>query len=260
VTTFKVDLVIVPRDSFGQMASDYLANAIKAVSSSSPVIGTATGGTVEDIYNHLAARSRGDTVLRETLVNSSYFGMDEYAGMSPDNPQSYAYFMRKHLLAPTGIPPENLRLPSEKTVAPAPGSTDGRSVYDDLIESLGGIDVQIAGIGENGHLAFNEPGSDITSWTRRVQLADKTIAVNSRYFSDPSEVPREAYSVGIQTVLRAKEVILFASGKKKSWAVQRMVEGLPGPDCPASYLLTRPNVTVFLDWDAADNLRCTFNP
>lgn len=255
VTKTKVNLFVVPPANFARAASDYLISVVQGLSESSCVIGTATGGTVEDIYRLTVERALIDSRLRETLCNASYFGMDEYAGLSPDNPQSYAHFMRTRLLAPVGIPQENLRLPSEETVAPAPGATDGRSVYDEMIASLGGIDVQIAGIGENGHIAFNEPGSSPTSWTRRVELAERTIAANARYFSDTSEVPREAFSMGVQTVLSAKKIILFASGRKKSLAIQRMLEGLPGKDCPASFLLTHADVTVFLDWDAAERLR-----
>jgi glucosamine-6-phosphate deaminase len=122
-----------------------------------------------------------------------------------------------------------------------------------MIFDVGGIDLQLAGIGENGHLAFNEPGSMRTSWARRVELAPGTKEANARFFFS-SEVPCEAYTMGIQTILRAKSVVLCASGKKKARAVQRMIEGRPGSDCPASFLLDHGDVTVFLDWDAASDL------
>ncbi len=252
----KVQLLIVPPEDFGQMAGDYLVSRIFSIFSfPSYTLGTATGGTMEGIYRHLVERALIDSILRTSLRMASYFGMDEYVGLNADNPQSYAFFMRKHLLDPIGISVENLRLPSAESVTCAPEADDGPSVYDQMIGSFGGIDLQFAGIGENGHLAFNEPGSSEKSWTRRVQLVQSTIDANARFFSNPSEVPREAYSMGIQTILNAKSVILFASGKKKSKAVQRMLEGRPGPDCPASFLVGHNDVTVFLDWDAASDLR-----
>lgn len=261
VVLTKMKLHIVPPSCFARAAGDYIVSILLEIADSfSLTIGTATGGTMEGIYTCLVERALRDSILQESLQKASYFGMDEYVGLCAEDHQSYAFFMRRHLLSPIGIPIENLRLPSEETAIPVPDVFDDYSVYDQMIASLGGLDIQFAGIGENGHLAFNEPGSAITSWTRRVQLAQSTIDANARFFSDPSEVPREAYTMGLQTVLKAKRVILFASGKKKARAIQRMIEGLSGPDCPASFLLSHPDVTVFLDWDAAANLRNVFNP
>lgn len=252
----KVNLFIVPPGDFAAAAGDYVARRVYEFRDSlSCVIGTATGGTMEGIYSCLVARGLKDSILKQVLWSASFFGMDEYVGLDPDDPQSYNFFMKKHLLNPLGIPAQNLRLPNEKTVSLSPLAEDGRSVYDQMIFDVGGIDLQLAGIGENGHLAFNEPGSAVTSWASRVKLAQRTIDSNARFFSNSSEVPCEAYTMGIQTILKAKSVVLFASGKKKAQAVQRMIEGLPGPDCPASFLLDHRDVTVFLDWDAASDLR-----
>lgn len=257
----KMKLFIVPPSNFARAAGDYIVSILSEIADSfSLTIGTATGGTMEGIYRFLVERALRDSILQESLKQASYFGMDEYVGLSADNPQSYAFFMQEHLLSPIGIPMENLRLPSEETAIPVSGVIDDYSVYDQMIASLGGLDIQFAGIGENGHLAFNEPGSSEKSWTRRVQLTQSTIEANARFFSNPSEVPREAYTMGLQTVLNAKRVILFASGRKKARAIQRMIEGLPRQDCPASFLQNHPDVTVFLDWDAAANLRNVFNP
>jgi glucosamine-6-phosphate deaminase len=251
--------VIVPQEEFAQAAGDYLVRRIFSLSSFPYTIGTATGGTMEGIYRGLVERALGDPGLLGSLRAANYFAMDEYVGLSADNPQSYSYFMKQRLLSPLGIHMENLRLPSEETAIPSRDAPGGYSVYDQMIAAVGGIDLQFAGIGENGHLAFNEPGSLETSWTRRIQLAPGTIQANARFFSDPSEVPCEAYTMGIQTILNAKSVILFASGKKKARAVQRMIEGLPGSDCPASFLVRHNDVTVFLDWDAAADLRSGLN-
>jgi len=256
----KMKMFLVPNEHFVQAAGDHIVSLLSQIADSpSLTIGTATGGTMEGIYRCLIERVLRDSILRESLKGASYFGMDEYVGLGADNPQSYTCFMRKHLLDPLGISRENLRLPSAETVMRAPAAKDGRSVYDEMIASVGGIDIQFAGIGENGHLAFNEPGSSEHSWTRRVQLVQSTIDANARFFSNPSEVPREAYTMGLQTVLNAKRVILFASGKKKAQAVYRMIAGLPREDCPASFLQNHPDVTVFLDWEAAANLRGVLN-
>jgi glucosamine-6-phosphate deaminase len=251
----KIKLFVVPPDDFPQTAGDYLVSRIFSLTCFPYALGTATGGTMEGIYGRLVERAGGDDRLLKSLGEANYFAMDEYVGLSADNRKSYSYFMEHRLLSPLGIPMENLRLPSEETAIPSADAADGRSVYDQMIAAVGGIDLQFAGIGENGHLAFNEPGSSEKSWTRRVQLVQSTIDANARFFSNPSEVPREAYTMGIQTILNAKSLILFASGKKKARAVQRMVEGRPGSDCPASFLLNHRDVTVFLDWDAAADLR-----
>lgn len=251
----KMKLFIVPPGDFATTAGDYVARRMFEFGDAvSFVLGTATGGTMEGLYSTLVARARRDSDLALCLRTAHYFGMDEYVGLEPDNPQSYEFFMRKHLLTPLGTPTRNLKLPSEKTVLASPLAEDGRSVYDQMIFDVGGIDLQLAGIGENGHLAFNEPGSMRTSWARRVELAPGTKEANARFFSNSSEVPCEAYTMGIQTILKAKSVVLCASGKKKARAVQRMIEGRPGSDCPASFLLDHGDVTVFLDWDAASDL------
>jgi glucosamine-6-phosphate deaminase len=251
----KIKLFVVPPDDFAQTAGDYLVSRIFSLACFPYTLGTATGGTMESIYGRLVERALWDSRLLESLRAANYFAMDEYVGLSACNPWSYSYFMHQRLLSPLGIPTENLRLPSAETAIPSPDAQGGYSVYDQMIASLGGIDLQFAGIGENGHLAFNEPGSLITSWTRRIRLAPGTIEANARFFSDPSQVPHEAYTMGVQTILSAKSVVLFASGKKKARAVQRMIEGLPGSDCPASFLLNHRDVTVFLDRDAAGDLR-----
>lgn len=251
----KVNLFIVPPAYFAQAAGDYVVARVQEVATSGPLnIGTATGGTMEGIYRQLVTRAGRDSALLNSLRQASCFAMDEYVGKDPKDPQSYSYFMSQHLLNPLGVL-EELMLPSETTACPSDSAGDNRSVYDQIIASRGGIKIQFAGIGENGHLAFNEPGSERTSWTRRVRLSDSTIEANARFFSHLSEVPREAYTMGIQTILNAESIILFACGRKKARAVQRMIEGLPGSDCPASFLLDHRNVTVFLDWDAASDLR-----
>lgn len=238
------------------MASDFLANRIADFSDNRPMnIGTATGGTMEEIYRHLVDRAKRSSGLANALGEAQYFAMDEYVGLSGDHPQSYAFFMRERMLRPLGISALNFHLPGEENVAAAPGAGGCISIYDKMMEDAGGIDLQLAGIGENGHLAFNEPGSSRESWTRRVQLTLSTVRANSRFFSHPAEVPREAYSMGIASIMRAESVVLFASGKKKALALERMLRGRPGEDCPASILTLHPNATVFADWEAASRLR-----
>jgi glucosamine-6-phosphate deaminase len=251
----EMKLFIVPSESFAQAAADHVVARVQEVATSGPLnIGTATGGTMEGIYRHLVTRALRDSILLNSLRQASYFAMDEYVGKAPNDPQSYSYFMHTHLLCPLSIS-QRLTLPGETTARPSESADDESSVYDQIIANRGGIKIQFAGIGENGHLAFNEPGSEITSWTRRVQLSESTIEANARFFLNRSEVPREAYTMGIQTILNAESVILFACGRKKAKAVQRMIKGPSGSDCPASFLLNHRDVTVFLDWDAAADLR-----
>ncbi len=252
----RIKLVIVPPEEFGRMASDYIANRIIDFHDRRPMnIGTATGGTMEGIYGSLIERARRDDALANALQTVNYFAMDEYVGLDGDHPQSYAYFMRSRLLEPAAVSTSRLQLPNKENVEPAPGAGGCISMYDQMMTDCGGIDLQLAGIGTNGHVAFNEPGTSRDSWTRRVLLSESTISANSRYFSDPSEVPREAYSIGIATIMRAERVVLFASGKNKASALERMIRGRPGDDCPASVLTLHPNCTVFMDWEAASKLR-----
>lgn len=210
-------------------------------------LGLATGSTPTQVYQDLIDHQTSQPVDWSQVTT---FNLDEYVGLTPQHPQSFHAFMRAELFDDLGLSEDQCHLP--------PGVHDdlvaAAASYDASIRKLGGIDLQILGIGENGHIAFNEPGSDGDSRTRIVDLTENTIRANSRFFASPSEVPRTAITMGIGTILEAKQILLLAFGKRKANAVRSAVLGSVSPACPASFLQTHPNVTFLLDEDAASLL------
>lgn len=209
-----------------------------------PVLGLATGGTPTDVYQKLVrAASDGDVDFGGVTT----FNLDEYIGLPADHEQRYRQFMRNHLFDGVGLPRERTHFPSPVQ------SEDSAGVhpYDELIERHGGIGLQLLGIGRNGHIAFNEPGSDRHSVTRTVELTADTIQANARFFADPEMVPRTAVTMGIATILRAAEILVMAVGENKRAAVRAAIEGPICEDCPASLLRLHANVTYYLDAAAA---------
>ena len=204
------------------------------------VLGLATGSTPEGIYKYLAEwNSRGDLDFSEiTTVN-----LDEYIGLSPDHPQSYRYFMQKHLLGLINIAPENTHVPSGLA---RDAAAECRR-YETLIENTGGIDVQLLGIGLNGHIGFNEPDDEFAVGTHAVDLTDSTIQANKRFFASEAEVPRRAYTMGIGTIMKARKIILAASGEEKAEIIKRALTGPVTPQVPASVLQLHPNVVLLGD-------------
>jgi len=216
------------------------------------VLGLATGSTPVSMYQRLAAvhKSVGLDFSQVTTFN-----LDEYIGMSPDNPQSYHYFMQENFFRHINISPDNVFLPdgmAEDMIA------EGER-YEKLIESRGGIDLQVLGIGQNAHIGFNEPDVKFAATTHKVELDDETIQANSRFFASVSEVPRYAISMGIKTIMMAEHVILLANGRNKAEAVYKAVCGDVTPEAPASILQLHRDVAVILDKEAAsllpDNIR-----
>lgn len=209
------------------------------------VLGLATGGTMEAVYPHLVAAHRGGL----SFANVTSFNLDEYVGLGPDHPQSYAHYMRHHLFDHVDLAPSRYFLPDG--LAPPKEASDA---YEDLILAHGPIDLQLLGLGHNGHIGFNEPGSSLTSLTREKALSHKTIDANSRFFSSDEAMPHSAVTMGIGTISRGKSIVLLALGDGKAQAVHAMVEGPVSAFCPASALQMHRDVTVFLDPDAAVQL------
>lgn len=216
------------------------------------VLGLATGETPLQLYRELVERfGRGDVDFSKVTT----FNLDEYLGLPPDHPQSYRYFMDRNLISHINIPRERTHVldgmtrDAEKTCRE----------YEAAIAEAGGIDIQILGIGGSGHIAFNEPGSTFDSRTRVVDLSEDTIRANSdgRFFKDPAEVPRQALSMGLGTIMEAKEILLLASGKRKANAIRTSLEGLPTPDVPASILQRHRAAHLFIDGAAAFRLTQT---
>ena len=213
------------------------------------VIGLATGSTPEASYTELA-RLHLDTGLSFSEVTS--FNLDEYWGLGGGHNQSYRYFMNDRLFQHIDIQPWNTHVLNGKARFP---ELECRS-FEDSILAVGGIDLWLLGIGGNGHIAFNEPGSPVDSRTRLVSLSQETIASNSdgRFFSDPADVPRCALSAGIGTIREASALILLATGEKKADAIAAAVEGPFSDDCPASLLQDHADCTFIIDAAAASKL------
>ncbi|GED33561.1 glucosamine-6-phosphate deaminase [Brevibacillus centrosporus] len=211
------------------------------------VLGLATGGTPVGMYRELVSLHQQDGV---DFSQAKSFNLDEYVGLPSLHPQSYRTYMNENLFA-------HINLPEEKTHVPQGDAEDLEAEckrYEQAIAQAGGIDIQVLGIGNNGHIGFNEPGSTKDTTTRVVALTQSTMEANARYFDSIQEVPTQAVSMGIQTILGAKKIILLASGEAKAQAVSQMLEGELTADVPASLLQLHPDVTVIVDEEAASAL------
>lgn len=207
------------------------------------VLGLATGSTPIGTYKELI-RFRLEEELDFSKVTT--VNLDEYYGLGPEHEQSYRYFMQYNLFDYINIPLENTHVPDGLTHDVARTCLE----YDGMVASLGGTDIQLLGIGDNGHIAFNEPHSVFIAQTHMVDLNEETIKANARFFESESEVPRKAITMGMRSILSAKLILLLASGPKKAEAIARMVNGPVDPQMPASILQLHPNVKVFADKEA----------
>ncbi|UFJ39539.1 glucosamine-6-phosphate deaminase [Brevibacillus humidisoli] len=209
------------------------------------VLGLATGGTPMGLYQELIRLHREEQL---DFVDVTTFNLDEYVGLTPDDPNSYRSFMQQHLFS-------QINIRAERTYIPCGDASDLSLVcrrYEELIRQAGGIDLQILGIGANGHIGFNEPGADPGEGTRVVRLAAHTRQANARFFARPTEVPHQAVTMGIRTIMQnSRKILLLASGEAKAEALYRMVCGKVENGLPASYLQLHPNVTVLADRAAA---------
>ena len=210
------------------------------------VLGLATGTTPLGLYAHLVADHElyGTSYAHVRTVN-----LDEYKGLPKTHEQSYAYFMRKNLFDGLDIDPANTNI--ENGMAADEGAECAR--YDALLEQLP-RDLQLLGLGSNGHIAFNEPGTPFGSTTHVVELAESTVKDNARLFDDISEVPRKAFTMGIRQIMQAKKILILASGANKADAVYKMVKGEVTESVPASVLQLHPDCILIADQEAAAKL------
>lgn len=211
------------------------------------VLGLATGGTPVGMYEELIRMHRTEGL---SFSQATSFNLDEYVGLEAQHPQSYRTYMQEHLFGQIDMAAERTNIPR----GDAQDLEQECSRYEQAIAEAGGIDIQVLGIGTNGHIGFNEPGSSASSKTRVVQLTPSTIEANARFFESVEEVPTQAVSMGIATILGAKKIVLLASGEAKAQAVRDMLEGEMTPDVPASLLQMHDDVTVIVDAPAASLL------
>lgn len=212
------------------------------------VLGLATGSTQLALYRQLVERYRNNKI---SFRQARSFNLDEYLGIAADNPQSYRAYMNREFFDQIDIDKHNTHLPyceeDENPVLVGPR-------YEQLISETGGIDLQLMGLGANGHIGFNEPSSSLSSRTRVKTLTQQTYRDNSRLFSESEFQPKLAITMGIATIMDARKVLLLATGEGKADAVSKMVEGPVSAMCPASILQMHQHVTVLLDEAAATGL------
>lgn len=212
----------------------------KAIKDGAKVLGLATGSTPLTLYQNWVESDLDCSEL--TSIN-----LDEYVGLKPEDPQSYHYFMQKHLFD---------QKPFKKTYVPDGLASDIPAFcqeYDQLIKD-NPIDVQLLGIGRNGHIAFNEPGTPFDIGTHEVKLTENTINANSRFFDNIEDVPKSAICMGTANIMASKKIVLMAFGEQKAHAIKMMVEGPITEEVPASILQKHPDVTVIVDEAAASEL------
>lgn len=204
------------------------------------VLGLATGSTPVGTYAQLTERYRqGDLDFAEVKT----VNLDEYRGLDKENDQSYYYFMNKHLFQHVNINMENVNLPNGME----PDSAKECTRYENIIRELGGIDLQLLGIGHNGHIGFNEPDKQFERVTHCVELTQSTIEANKRFFASEEDVPRQAYTMGIGTIMQADKILMVASGQDKAEIIKKAFFGPITPKVPASVLQLHKNVILVGD-------------
>lgn len=229
----------------GAAAAKIIIDKIKE--NDSAILGLATGSSPIPTYNELIKAYNAGEI---SFKNVKTFNLDEYCGIPASDKNSYYTFMHENLFNSVDIDEENVRIPDGN-----PKDVDKFCAsYDEAIEAAGGIDIQVLGIGRNGHIGFNEPAEEFTKGTYKVKLTDNTIEANKRFFDKVEDVPTEAITMGVESILNAKEIILIANGADKAQAIHDMIKGEISPACPASILQKHANVHIFIDKDAASLL------
>ncbi len=231
-------------EEVGVAAANTIADLIKE--NPRAVIGLATGSTPIETYRHLAERHR--TGLSFSQITT--FNLDEYVGLAPEHPKSYHCYMDDHLFSQIDVDRSRTHIPK----GDVEDVNQESERFEQKITNAEGVDIWLLGIGSNGHIAFNEPGCARDSRTRVVQLANETIAANSRFFDSHDEVPRFAITAGIDTIMAADRILLLACGITKAKAVAEAVTGPTSPNCPASFLQEHLDCTFILDARAASLL------
>lgn len=231
----------------GVCAAEIMAEVIN--SRPDAVIGLATGSTPLNMYSELVRMYREGSISFKGVRSVN---LDEYVGLAPTHSQSYAYFMSKNLFNSIDIMPENTHLPSGISTDPSIECER----YDRLLDRIGRVDIQLLGIGHNGHIAFNEPDTHFPKDTTLVSLTDSTVNANSRFFDSLDSVPKQAISMGIGRILRAKRILLLATGRGKADILEKALFGRITPDVPASILqFYQGELTVVCDSEAFSTIK-----
>lgn len=207
-------------------------------------VGFATGRTMDPLYASLLTK-------RPQMPLARVWMLDEYLGLSAGDERTYAHYLRERVFTPLDYPEQQINLPRLSMADPQEAADD----YEDRLRTAGGLDVQLLGIGHNGHLGLNEPGSSIDSRTRVVTIAESTRVANQAFFSSLEEVPREALTLGLGTLNEARELWLLATGRGKADIIKRFLEGEVSENVPATLLRSHPGLRVFLDREAASLLK-----
>jgi len=246
-------MLLIVRDDYDDLSREG-ARIVATIVRRKPncVLGFATGGTPLGMYRELIRMHRDEGLDFSKVVT---FNLDEYVGLPPSHPQSYHYFMRKNLFDHINVDARYVHVPMG-TVDDAEGQCEW---YEGEIERFGGIDLQILGIGANGHIAFNEPGSSLGSRTRLKTLKPKTIEDNARGFENKDEVPRFAITMGVGTIMEARQLLLLASGSGKADAIKATVEGPITAHYPATIVQMHRYATVLVDREAAAKLEADYS-
>ncbi|BDZ49180.1 glucosamine-6-phosphate deaminase [Frondihabitans sucicola] len=241
-----MEIIILPTpEDVGRVAADLISSVVKAKPTA--VLGLATGSSPLDIYHSLATRVAAGEL---DVSQASGFALDEYVGIPLEHPESYAAVIARDVVGPLGMDPAKVRVPDGRALDIEAATAE----YDAAIAAAGGVDIQILGIGANGHIGFNEPTSSFASRTRIKTLAPETRAANARFFDDPADVPTHCLTQGLGTILDAHRVVLVAQGAGKAAAIAAAVEGPLSAMCPGSALQLHQHATIVIDEAAAAEL------
>jgi glucosamine-6-phosphate deaminase len=242
---FSMRIILAP--TFDEAISTVSAIILEKISSHpKSVIGLATGKTMEPVYESWIAKTKEEGIKHEEVF---FFMLDDYLNLPPRHSGSFRSYIEERLLKPLKLASSQFSFPP---VHHDP-IEEAANYYEKLIKESGGVDLQLLGIGKNGHIGFNEPGSLKSSRTRKVQLTEETIAANQVSFQS-EEMPREALSMGIGTILESKSLLMLATGKSKADAIKYLVNHHDDPSCPATYLKSHPYFTLVLDPEAASKI------
>ena len=241
-------VIVADRDEAGAVVGGAVADLVGRRPEA--VLGLATGSTPLPVYADLARRVAAKEL---SLAKARAFLLDEYVGLPPGHPEAYRAFIARELEAHVDLPAGAVQGPDVRAEGPA--LLEACDAYETAIRAAGGVDLQLLGIGTDGHIGFNEPGSSLASRTRLKTLTDQTRGDNARFFASLDEVPRHVVTQGIGTILEARHLVLLAFGAEKAAAVARAVEGPVAAMVPASALQLHPHATVVVDEAAATALR-----